>query len=97
MNFTLTLTLGAGLLAVWVDQRLPKLRPSTPARGLTHALVSVLALVGSAGLMGLVYGIPKVAFMAFVLGVFLPALVYALLAGFWMVRTLADLTGFAGR
>jgi hypothetical protein len=35
--------------------------------------------------------------MAFVLGVFLPALVYALLAGFWMVRTLADLTGFAGR
>jgi hypothetical protein len=34
--------------------------------------------------------------MAIVLGVFWPALVYALLAGLWMLRALADLT-LAGR
>jgi hypothetical protein len=34
--------------------------------------------------------------MALVLGVFLPSLTYALLAGFWMLRALANLT-LAGR
>ena len=34
--------------------------------------------------------------MAMVLGVFLPSLVYALLAGLWMLRALANLT-LAGR
>jgi len=97
MGFTLTLTLGAALLAAWLDLRLANLRPKTPTHSLTHALISVVALVGSAGLLGLIYGIPQIAFLTVVLAVFLPALVYALLAGWWMMRTLAELTGFAGR
>ena len=97
MGFTLTLTVGAALLAAWLDVRLANLRPKTPTQSLTHALISVLALVGSAGLLGLIYGIPQIAFLVVVLGVFLPALVYALLAGWWMMRALAELTGFAGR
>ena len=97
MGFTLTLTVGAALLAAWLDVRLANLRPKTPTQSLTHALISVLALVGSAGLLGLIYGIPQIAFLTVVLAVFLPALVYALLAGWWMMRALAELTGFAGR
>ncbi len=97
MGFTLTLTVGAALLAAWLDLRLANLRPKTPTQSLTHALISVLALVGSAGLLGLIYGIPQIAFLIVVLAVFLPALVYALLAGWWMMRALAELTGFAGR
>ena len=96
MAFTLTLTLVAGLLAIWFDARFPGLRPKTAAQGLIHAAVGVFSMFGAAGLLQFVYGIPDRAFMAVVLGVFLPALVYALLAGFWMLRALANLT-LAGR
>ena len=96
MGFTLTLTLGAALLAVWLDSRFPRLRPKTAAAGLTHAAVGVFTMFGAAGLLQLVYGIPNLWFMTLVLGVFLPALVYALLSGFWMLRALANLT-LAGR
>jgi hypothetical protein len=97
MTFTLTLTIGAALLAAWFDVRLEKLRPKSPAKGLTHALISVVALIGIGALLGAAEGVPKAVVMAIVLGVLLPALVYALLAGFWMMRTLAELTGSAGR
>jgi hypothetical protein len=96
MAYTLTLTLGAALLAFWLDARLPGLRPKTAAQGLIHATVGVFTMFGAAGLLQLVYGIPDGAFMAMVLGVFLPSLVYALLAGLWMLRALANLT-LAGR
>ena len=96
MGYTLTLAVGAGLLAIWLDTRFPGLRPKTAAAGLTHAAVGVFAMFGAAGLLGLVYGIPQTAFMALVLGVFLPGLTYALLAGLWMLRALANLT-LAGR
>jgi hypothetical protein len=96
MAYTLTLTLGAALLAFWLDARFPGLRPKTAAQGLIHAAIGVFTMFGAAGLLQLVYGIPDSAFMAMVLGVFLPSLVYALLAGLWMLRALANLT-LAGR
>lgn len=96
MAFTLTLTLGAGLLAMWLDARFPGLRPKTAAQGLIHAAVGVFAMIGAAGLLGLIYGIPQWAFMTVLLTVFMPSLVYALLAGLWMLRALANLT-FARR
>jgi hypothetical protein len=96
MAFTLTLTLGAALLAVWLDGRFPGVRPKTAAQGLTHAAVGVFAMFGAVGLLALIYGIPQLAFMAVLLAVFLPSLVYALLAGLWMLRALANLT-FARR
>ena len=92
MGFTLTLTLSAALLALWLDTRFPALRPNTAAQGLTHAAIGVFAMLGAAGLLQFVYGIPQAAFMAIVLGVFLPALTYALLGGLWMLRALANLT-----
>jgi hypothetical protein len=93
MNFTLTLTLGAALLAVWLDARFTGLRPKTAAQGLGHAVAGVFAVLGAAGLLMLLYGdITDTAFMAIVLGVFVPALTYSLLTGLWMVRALANLT-----
>jgi hypothetical protein len=67
-------------------------RPKNATQVLIHAALGAFAVLGAAGLVALVYGIPDLAFMGFVLGVFLPALVYALLTGLWMVRALADLT-----
>jgi hypothetical protein len=96
MAFTLTLTLGAALLAVWFDARFSALRPKSIGHGFIHAVLGVFTMFGAVGLLQLVYGIPDAAFMAIVLGVFWPALVYALLAGLWMLRALADLT-LAGR
>lgn len=96
MAFTLTLTLGAALVAVWFDVRFPALRPASIAHGFIHAVLGVFSMFGAVGLLQLVYGIPQGAFMALVIGVFWPALIYALLAGLWMLRALADLT-LAGR
>ena len=96
MTLTMALTLGAAALAVWFDARFPRLRPKTAAQGLAHSVIGVFAMFGAAGLLALVYGIPDWGFLAVVLGVFLPTLVYALLAGLWMLRALANLT-FAGR
>jgi hypothetical protein len=96
MAFTLTLTLGAALLAVWFDARFPALRPKSIAHGFVHAALGVFSMFGAVGLLQLVYGIPDVAFMGLVLSVFWPALIYALLAGLWMLRALAELT-LAGR
>jgi hypothetical protein len=46
MSFTVTLTLGAALLAIWLDMRFPGLRPKTAAQGLIHAAVGVFGMLG---------------------------------------------------
>jgi hypothetical protein len=94
---TLGLAIGAALLAAWLDARLGDVRPQTPKQTLVHAGLSLVALMSSVGLLSLVYGIPQGTFMVVVLTVFLPALVYALLAGFWLVRALGGSTGLVGR
>src|SRR3954467_8282593 len=78
MTFTMALTLGAGALAGWFDARFPGLRPETGAQGVAQPITGVFAMFGAAGLLALVYGIPAWGFLAVVLGVFLPTLVYAL-------------------
>jgi hypothetical protein len=97
MNFTVTLTLGASLLAIWLDTRFAGLRPKTPEQGLIHAVIGAVALIGVGTLLAFLHGIPQTIFMIVVLAAFLPALVYALLGGLWMLRALRNLMGFAGR
>lgn len=96
-DFTLALTFGAGLLALWLDTHLASVRPRTPTWSLIHALLSLVALLASVGLLYVVQGIPDNLFMVAVLTVFFPALIYALLATLWMFRALTDLAGFARR
>ena len=96
MDYTLALTLGAGMLAIWLDTRFPGVRPKTAAQGLIHAAVGVFTMFGAAGLLSLIYGVPQWVFLTVLLAAFLPALTYALLTFLWMMRALANLT-FAGR
>ena|SRR2546423_8700780 len=96
-EFTLGMLIGGGLLAVWLDARLGDARPESPMQRMVHAALSIFALLGAVGLLYLVHGVPQGLFLVTVLTVFLPALVYALLAGVWMLRALTDLTGLAGR
>lgn len=91
MDFTLALTVGAALLALWLDARLASIRPQDPMQILLHAGLSVFALFGSVGVLYLVHGIPQRLFLVVVMTVFLPALVYALVAGAWLLRAIAGL------
>jgi hypothetical protein len=97
MDFTLALMLAAAMLAAWLDFRLGDARPETPMQRMVHAGLSIFGLFAAVGLLYLVHGVPQTVFMVAVLTVFLPALVYAVLAGLWMLRALVDLTGLAGR
>ena len=96
-EFTLGMLVAGGLLAAWLDVRLGDARPETPMQRMVHAALSVFALFGGVGLLYLVHGVPQGLFLATVLTVFFPTLVYALLAALWMLRALSDLTGFARR
>jgi hypothetical protein len=96
-DFTLALALAAGMLAAWIDVRLGDARPVEPMQRIVHAGLGIFALFAATGLLHLVYGIPQALFMVVVLTVFLPALIYAFLAGIWLMRALADLSRLAGR
>jgi hypothetical protein len=99
VDFTLALTVGAFLLASWVDAQVGASRPASPGKRLAHALVGVLLVQASVGALYLVQaaGASPAGLMAAVLALFLPALVYAMLAGLWMIRMLAEIAGAARR
>jgi hypothetical protein len=98
MNFTLTLVLGAFLLAAWFDARFEPLRPSTTTWRIVHVAASCLLLqIVSIAAGALVpdngnIGIALVAIFALLLPVF----VYTFVSALWLLRTLAEV-GFARR
>jgi hypothetical protein len=96
---TLGLVVGAFLLAAWVDDRVGDSRPDSFKRRLGHVLLGLAVLEASVGVLYLVdsTGVPQLAFMGFVLGLFLPALTYSLLTALWLIRTLVEIARFAGR
>jgi hypothetical protein len=87
-QFLMVLTLGAGVLALWINFRFPKLAPEGMWTAVVH--VGMAILVGQALVPALTYAVPEVSPVAralvitFLLG--LPALVYALLASIWVIR-----------
>jgi hypothetical protein len=91
------LVVGAFLLAVWVDARIGESRPESPGRRVGHVVAGFVLLEASVGVLYLVdsFGLPQAAFMAFVLGIFLPALTYCLLTAMWLVRTLVEIARLA--
>jgi len=99
IDFTFALAVGAFLLASWVDARVGDSRPEAPAKRIGLCLLAVLALQGSVGGLYLVQaaGASQAGIMAAVLGLFLPALIFALLTGLWLLRMLADIVGVARR
>jgi len=94
-NLTLALAAGALLLASWVDAKVGDSRPESPMKRIGLCFVGVLLLQASVG--GLYLFESQAALMAAVLGLFLPALVFAMVTGLWLIRMLADIAGVARR
>ena len=87
------IAIGALLLAVWLDWRLEKVRPSSPTSRIVHAaaayavvrvIIDVSQLLTGDGATG-----GERLAISFVL--VLPSLVYAFLAALWLVRTVTEL------
>ena len=97
MNFTVPLAIGATLLAVWVDYRFDKLRPTSLGRTAIHAAIAVAVLqatsAGAHYVVGEEAGGARRLILVFVL--FLPTLVYAFLTGLWLMRALSEVASTA--
>lgn len=87
-TFVLALSLGAGLLAVWIHARFPGLAPERLGRTLGHAVIAFLLLQLVPGLEG-----SAAAILAGLFLLVLPALVYALLCSVWMLQHLRTALG----
>jgi hypothetical protein len=98
MNFTLSLLLGAFVLAIWFDARFEGSRPGSIGRRIVHVAVSCVLLQLAAFGAGLLHpengGVVRT--LAVVLAVLLPAFVYTFVSALWVLRTLAE-AGFARR
>src|SRR5258705_6521249 len=92
---TVALAGGGFLLASWVDARVGDSRPASPMKLIGLCFVGVLLVQAAAGAIHLVES--QAAIMAFVFGLFLPTLVFAMLTGLWLIRMLADIVGLARR
>jgi hypothetical protein len=92
VDFALALAIGAAVLALWVDLRLERRRPASPTTRVAHALAAYMVLrvtaPASQSLAGSSTAPARV--LAVVFLVVLPGLVYAFLAGLWLMRTLAE-------
>ena len=91
--FVLAVVAGAALLAVWVDVRFPSLAPaSLSGRMLALAVACLAADAGSRLFAALLTAAPVEAGRGLVaLGVLLPGLTVAFLAGLWLLRSLQSL------
>ena len=83
--FVPALVLGAGLLALWIDVRLPRLAPESLSRRLVVAGVALAVLQLAPVLRG-----SSVSAYATVFGIMLPVLVATFLAAVWLLRSLRD-------
>jgi hypothetical protein len=93
---TAAIGLGAGAIALWIDVRFPRLGPEEIVKALLHVAASVAVgyATGPAMQMLLAYEQPKLTLLA-VFGVAFPAVIYCLLAGFWVIKlTQRSLSGY---
>jgi hypothetical protein len=98
-GFSGLLTIGAVLLAVWLDARIGSRRPSSPFWRVAHAFVAfVVVKVAAAGFAdGVQRGLPGHLQLVTLFLLFFPGLIYAFLAGLWLMRTFVDAARLARR
>jgi hypothetical protein len=84
-NFLTALVVGAGLLALWIDVRHPKLAPESLGKRVLAAACAVLLLQAIPVFHGSV-----AATFATVFAIVLPALVSSFLSAVWLLRALRD-------
>ena len=77
--------LGAGLLALWIDVRFPKLAPDSFSNRILVAAGATLALAAAPVFHGSVLAVYATLF-----AIVLPILVSSLLAAIWMLRALRE-------
>lgn len=89
-TFLLLFLLGAGLLAVWVALRLPRLAPRSFGWAWAHVAAALVVSAVLGPVLHAVPGLPaKLSVLAALFGVALPAITYMLLAGMWLVNLAA--------
>ena len=89
-TFAIALLLGSGLLALWLDVRVPRLAPQSVkaiALHLALAFAAIQLIPGGTGSAAAKLGI--------VFGIALPALVYFLLATIWVLKHAQSAMGAA--
>lgn len=84
----LVVLLGAALLALWTNARFPQALPERRGVLLIHLVASLASLHAAPALMKFVPGVGESPLPATgaLLGLFLPALIYALLSAIWVIR-----------
>lgn len=99
MTFPISLAIGTALLAAWLDVRFDKRRPVSLVRRAIHAAIALAFLrTATAGAHYLIVEDASAARrVILVFALFLPSLVYAFLAGCWLVRMLGDVAATARR
>lgn len=99
MGFIGPLTIGAALLAFWLDCRFDKRRPASAVRRFVHAGIAFAVLQISTGVASHLAGgdAPAARRLIAVFFLVLPGFVYAFLASVWLLRTLVEHTRLAGR
>lgn len=90
-TFAVVLTMGAALIALWIDARLPKLAPVKMWRVLMHFVVAFAAiqLIPGATSNTMIY--------VALFGVALPALVYCFLSAIWFIKLAQAALGLGSR
>ena len=91
-TFILGLGIGAFLLAFWVQFRFPSLAPQTVSWAIFHLVVTTVLAQLTKVVFGSVDLEPR-GTMALVFGLALPTLIYAFLAGMWIIRIAQGVLG----
>ena len=84
-TFVLALVVAAGLLAIWIDVRHPKLAPESLGKRVLAAAGALLALE----LVPVLHGSVAQLYTS-VFAILLPALVTSFLSAVWLMRALRD-------
>jgi hypothetical protein len=98
-GFSGLLTIGAVLLALWLDMRIGNRRPESPLGRLAHAFAAFVVLkLATAGFAYAVHReLPKGWELTMLFLLFFPGLIYAFVAGVWLTRTFVDVARLARR
>jgi uncharacterized membrane protein len=84
-SFAIALGIGAALLAFWVQYRFPKLAPQD-LKWATFHLIATMVLAQFTSTVFRSVELQPLGMMALLFGLALPTLVYAFVAGMWIIR-----------
>jgi hypothetical protein len=91
-TFAIALGVGSALLAFWVQFRFPKLAPESLGWAIAHIVVAGALAQVTIGVFSSV-ALQPIGAMGLTFGLALPTLVYAFVAGMWMIRVAQGVTG----